>query len=578
MKSLLRGALAPIAVALAATASHAAVIYTNPIADTNPSAANPYTAGQTVASNLSASGIGRGSGATAASAGNRYNASSWNTTSLDPDAYFSWTLTPGSGFLIDFASLTGTWQRSGTGPNNYALRSSLDNYLGNLVAGTITGSASEVAFNLDLSGASFNAVAAPITFRLYAFNTTNSGGTFSVNDFTFNGDVLPAVAGNNSAITAPASAAFGRVMAGATPTISANLSKTGVDATTYAVSASNSGIAVTADGVIAAGDQSEAIDIQLQSNANGSGVTGPKSFTASVDNTAANSAGAGQGSADPNDATAVTATVVANRTINASVVNLGNVIVGATTSSQQSELTTSGDDDHNTRVAVDGTSASDGFVTVAAGASQLFDGATDTSNRQVAGAFATAGAKSGSVALSVMGEGLASESPNAVTVDYFANVYDPSSGAFLSNSSTTATIDFGSFLRGSGVQSVAEAVHNVLQTAGFTAELDFDSISGSGDLGTLFTDLGNGEFTALPSGIQDAYSFLASFNTDHAPGHYSATYTLGLSDADGYAGAGLSGSQTLTLELTGTILPEPGSACLMLLAATTLRSLRRVLA
>lgn len=542
----------------------AAVIHSNNIDDAAPSSANPFTAGQTVAANMTATGIGRGSGISANSGGNRYNAAGFSTGALDLADYFTWTLTPNSGFALDFTALSGNWQRSSTGANNYALRSSLDGFGSNVASGTITGSGAAVAFNLDLSAAAFNAVTSGIEFRLYGFSAGSATGTFSVNDFSFDGAVNALAAGNNSVITAPGSAGFGRVMVGQTPSINVNLNKTGSDATTYSATPVNNGIAVTADGAIASGAQMEPIGFQLQNNANGSALTGVKAYNVTIDNTAANSAAAGQGSADPNDVIAIGATVVSNRAISASPVNLGNVIVGAATAAQLSTLATSGSDDNFTRVTVNGTAANDGSVTVAAGSSQLFNEAADSIGRSVSGTFATAGAKAGSVPLAVAGEGLTGEAVGGVAVNYTASAFDASSAAFLSNSGTTLSLDFGTIAQGSGVQTLGDAIVNLLQTAGFTAELDFDSIVGSGDTGILFTDLANGEFTSLAAGAANAYNFLSSFDTNNAPGVYSATYTLGLSDADVYAGAGAAGSQTLTLNLSGTIqVPEPSALLLM---------------
>ena len=67
---------------------------------------------------------------------------------------------------------------------------------------------------------------------------------------------------------------------------------------------------------------------------------------------------------------------------------------------------------------------------------------------------------------------------------------------------------------GSGVQVATEAIYNILQMAGFTAELDFDTISGSGATSVLYTDLANGEFTALwRQERRNAYQFNISFDT-----------------------------------------------------------------
>ena len=577
MRIRLRCAFATlIALGFAAPAS-AAVIYGNPITGSNPNTANPYTAGQTVASNLTATGIGRGSGATGTNANDRYNANSWNTTALDATAYFDWTLTPANGFAIDFTSLSGAWQRSSTGPSSYALRSSLDGFVSDLAGGTIGGSGSADPYNISLSSASLNSVIAPITFRLYAWGTTNSGGTFSVNDFSFDATISTLVTGNNSVITGPAPQSFGRVIVGQTPSLNVGLTKTGSDATTYTASPSNNGLSSTADGIIVAGNQSEIVALQLQNNANGSGSTGAKAYTVTIDNTASSSAAAGQGSADPNDAVSVSATVVANRVLSATAVDLGSVIVGAASTPQWSTLTTSGDDNHYTRVTLDGSSSSDGPVTVAAAPNQLFDDASDAANRGVSGTFATAGLKTGSVALAVTGEGLTGEAAQGASIDYTATAYDPSSAAFLSNGSSTLTLDFGTFVQGSGLHSLNDAIYNVLQTLDYTAGLDLDLVSGSGDLAVLSSNLTSGAFSDLAAGASNAFEFLATFDASNAPGVYSTTYTLGFSDADGITGASALGSQQLTLQLTGTVaVPEPSALLLGLVGCGALLRLRRV--
>lgn len=170
-------------------------IFANPIEGTNPNTSDPYTTGQTFDPNITVSGIGRGSGIVGTNANNRYNANSWDTVAIDLDSYFEWTLTPNSGFDIDFTSLTGNWQRSSSGPNAYALRTSLDSFGADLLSGSITGSGSPVSFSLDLSDPSLSAIGSAITFRLYGWGGTTSGGTFSINDFIFDGLVTPSGGG-----------------------------------------------------------------------------------------------------------------------------------------------------------------------------------------------------------------------------------------------------------------------------------------------------------------------------------------------------------------------------------------------
>jgi trimeric autotransporter adhesin len=165
---------------------HSAVLYTNPITDANPSATNPYTTGGTLLTGVTSTGIGRGTGLTASSAQDRYSATAWTTSaSVDVNDYFAISLTPGSGLKLNFTNFIYTSQRSSNGPNSFVFRSSLDSFTANIGTPTSTGT------TIDLSGALFQDIATTIEFRLYGFSAVTTAGTFSVNDFTFNGAVVP---------------------------------------------------------------------------------------------------------------------------------------------------------------------------------------------------------------------------------------------------------------------------------------------------------------------------------------------------------------------------------------------------
>lgn len=174
---------------MAVSSSQAAELWANPITGTNPNTANPYTAGQTVIPNITVSGIGRGAGIVGANAGNRYNAESWNTATLDPTAYFTFTLTPSPGFTINFENFVYTGQASGSGPTSFAFRSSVDSFAANIGTPTAAGA------TIVLGAPSYQGVSTPIEFRFYGWGTTQVGGTFSINDFTFNGEVIPEPSG-----------------------------------------------------------------------------------------------------------------------------------------------------------------------------------------------------------------------------------------------------------------------------------------------------------------------------------------------------------------------------------------------
>ncbi|UMY66633.1 MULTISPECIES: hypothetical protein [unclassified Flavobacterium] len=196
--------------------SQAQSIFTNPITGTNPNTANPYTTGQTVASNMTVSGIGRGTGVTGSNANDRYNATGWNSGSLDTNDYFEFTMTPASGYQISLVSLVYTGQTSGTGPTNFALRSSVDSYASNIGTPTATGA------TISLSGASYQNLTSAITFRLYGWGASAAGGTFSINDFTFNGTVSTVGALDGNIVESDWGTALATSTGGPTPSFGAS--------------------------------------------------------------------------------------------------------------------------------------------------------------------------------------------------------------------------------------------------------------------------------------------------------------------------------------------------------------------
>ena len=158
-------------------------IWSNAITGANPNTADPYTAGQTSDAFISVSGIGRGAGITGTNAMDRYNASGWNSATLNPVDYFTFTLTPNDGNKVDLASFVYTAQASASGPVSFSLKSSADNFTADI------GSPTQAGTTVLLSAAAFQGITSPIEFRLYGWNAAAPGGTFSINDFTFNGAV-----------------------------------------------------------------------------------------------------------------------------------------------------------------------------------------------------------------------------------------------------------------------------------------------------------------------------------------------------------------------------------------------------
>jgi hypothetical protein len=168
------------------TVNTPAYIWTNPITGTDPGMnAGNYIASQVVIGNISVSGISKGAGINGNPGSNRYNANNWNSAGIDLTKYFSFTLTPNSGYKINFTSLVYSSQASPSGPLNFGIRSSVDGFAANIAMPPVAGG------TISFSDVAFQNVNTAITFRVYAWGASQNTGTFSINDFTFNGIVGP---------------------------------------------------------------------------------------------------------------------------------------------------------------------------------------------------------------------------------------------------------------------------------------------------------------------------------------------------------------------------------------------------
>ena len=112
--------------------------------------------------------------------------------------------------------------------------------------------------------------------------------------------------------------------------------------------------------------------------------------------------------------------------------------------------------------------------------------------------------------------------------------------------------DFGSVVEDTADLMFNFDVFNFGLLPAFTAELDFDSVLGSGDISVLTTNLAASAGTLSLAGGAGS-SFLAALDTD-TPGDFSATYTLNFSD-ENIAGAL---TKSLTLTLLGEVTEAAG--------------------
>ncbi|MCF8409579.1 MAG: hypothetical protein K9G36_11465 [Crocinitomicaceae bacterium] len=121
---------------------------------------------------------------TGASGGNNAGAAA-RTGALTPgasgSAYFQFTLTPANGYNFTLTGISFGSRSTGTGPQAYALRSSLDNYASNITTGSLSANStwalkSNTGLSTDGQGN-----ANPVTFRLYGYNGSGSPTAGSAN-------------------------------------------------------------------------------------------------------------------------------------------------------------------------------------------------------------------------------------------------------------------------------------------------------------------------------------------------------------------------------------------------------------
>lgn len=125
--------------------------------------------------NTSNADITRGAGVDPQPASNAFNSSKWNGNSLTTNDYYEFSSAPAPGAKLNLDTLIIAMQRSGSGPTNFAIRSSLDSFAANIYS-TTSSSTSAIELSVPLSS-SFDNLSSGVTFRLYGWNASNANGT-----------------------------------------------------------------------------------------------------------------------------------------------------------------------------------------------------------------------------------------------------------------------------------------------------------------------------------------------------------------------------------------------------------------
>lgn len=129
---------------------------------------------------VSATAISRGAGLNTNAGVNSINSNGWSATlgeALTNNEYYTFSVTNVSAAGLTFGDLTFGQLRSGTGPPNGELRTSLDSFGSAVDTFTIPTGTSNVA-TLSLASLGTLAPAQSVEFRLYAYGASSAAGTF----------------------------------------------------------------------------------------------------------------------------------------------------------------------------------------------------------------------------------------------------------------------------------------------------------------------------------------------------------------------------------------------------------------
>jgi trimeric autotransporter adhesin len=130
------------------------------------------------------------------------NASGFATTFNAAEGYMEFSIAPNVSFALNLTQLTFDERRSNTGPTNWAIRSSRDNFAADIATGLngTTFASETVTLN-----STFQNVQAGITFRLYGYGASGTAGTLRIDNLTIAGTITavtgPSVVASKSAIT-----------------------------------------------------------------------------------------------------------------------------------------------------------------------------------------------------------------------------------------------------------------------------------------------------------------------------------------------------------------------------------------
>ncbi len=174
------------ALVLTAVASASAQLVTYTFGPTT----SPVVTADLVADHLSASvfsgytGGPSTGGSSPLSSGAYFNASTWSTSENN---YFTFTITPESGYQFTSVSLSFDYRATSTGPTTLAIHSNADSYASSLDSFTITRDTNW--YSSGVRSVSLGNITTATTFRIYGSGASSNSGTLRVDNVVLNGSV-----------------------------------------------------------------------------------------------------------------------------------------------------------------------------------------------------------------------------------------------------------------------------------------------------------------------------------------------------------------------------------------------------
>jgi hypothetical protein len=121
-------------------------------------------------------------GGSNSSNGNYGNAVAIGALNTSTTAYYSVTLTPSAGYLLQVSSFDFGTRSTSTGPQSYSIRSSVDNYGSDIATGSIANNSTWTFKQNTFSSTLVGSTDTAITLRLYTFGGAGSPTSGTINN------------------------------------------------------------------------------------------------------------------------------------------------------------------------------------------------------------------------------------------------------------------------------------------------------------------------------------------------------------------------------------------------------------